>query len=72
MYEHQIFFSARTQNGKLADREEIFSEFDKNCFGFESQAAPLNKASNPTTLSALSAFGSSPAYPRNVTLEEQD
>ncbi len=27
VYEHQIFFSAHTQNGKLADREEIFSEF---------------------------------------------
>ncbi len=27
------FFSAHTQNGKLVDREEILSEFDKKSFG---------------------------------------
>ncbi len=32
MYERQIFFSAHTQHGKLVDREEIFSEFDKKVF----------------------------------------
>ncbi len=36
VYEHRTFFSAHTQNGKLADREEIFTEFDKKCIGFES------------------------------------
>ncbi len=29
VYEHQTVFSAHTLNGKLADHEEIFSEFDK-------------------------------------------
>ncbi len=33
VYEHRTVFSARTQNRKLADREKIFSEFDKKCFG---------------------------------------
>ncbi len=31
-----LFFSAYTQNRKLADCEEIFSEFDKKCVGLES------------------------------------
>ncbi len=36
-YEHwTFFFLAHTQNGKLADCEEIFSGFDKNCIGLES------------------------------------
>ncbi len=30
VYEHR---TAHTQNTKLADCEEIFSEFDKKCFG---------------------------------------
>ncbi len=30
-----LFFSVHTQNGKLVDREEIFSEFDKKCIGLE-------------------------------------
>ncbi len=28
-YEHRTFFSAHTQNRKLTDTEEIFTEFDK-------------------------------------------
>ncbi len=32
VYEHWTFFSARTQNGKLAGREEILSEFGKVCW----------------------------------------
>ncbi len=31
-----LCFSAHTRNGKLADREEIFSEFNKKCTGLES------------------------------------
>ncbi len=31
--EHQVIFSAHIQNRKLADCEEILSEFDKKCFG---------------------------------------
>ncbi len=31
-----FFFSTHTQNGKLADREEIFFEFDRKCIGLES------------------------------------
>ncbi len=42
--EHQTVSSAHTQNGKLADREEIFSEFDKKCIGLESQTTPLTLA----------------------------
>ena len=30
------FFSVHTQNGQLADLEEIFAEFDKKCIGLES------------------------------------
>ncbi len=29
------FFSAHTQNGHLADREETFAELDKKCIGLE-------------------------------------
>ncbi len=29
------------QNGQLADREEIFAEFDKKCIGLELQTRPL-------------------------------
>ncbi len=36
VYEHRAVFSARTQNGKLADREEIYAESDKKCTGLES------------------------------------
>ncbi len=36
VYEHQTFVSTHTLNGKLADREEIFSEFVKKCIGLES------------------------------------
>ncbi len=36
VYEHWTFFSAHTENGKLAEREEIFTEFDKKCIGLES------------------------------------
>ncbi len=36
VYERQTFFSAHTENGKLADREEIFSELHKKCTGLES------------------------------------
>ncbi len=32
----RLFFSAHTQNGKLAGREEIFTEFDKKCIELES------------------------------------
>ncbi len=39
----RLMFSAHTQNGKLADCEETFSEFDKNCFGLESYSTPLNR-----------------------------
>ncbi len=42
MSEHRTLFSAHTQNRKLADREEIFSEFDKNCIGLESSTTSLN------------------------------
>ncbi len=35
------FFFQRTQNGKLADPEEIFAEFDKKCIGLELQTTPL-------------------------------
>ncbi len=35
------FFSAHTQ--KLADREEIFVDFDKKCTGLELQTRPLRK-----------------------------
>ncbi len=41
--EHRTVFSAHTENGKLADREEKLSEFDKKCFGLESYAIPLNR-----------------------------
>ncbi len=34
-------FSAHTQTRQLADREEIFAEFDKKCKGLELQAAPF-------------------------------
>ncbi len=34
-------FSARTQNGQLADREKIFAEFDKKCIRLELQTTPL-------------------------------
>ncbi len=34
-------FSARTQNGQLAEREEIFAESDKKCIGLEFQTTPL-------------------------------
>ncbi len=40
VYEHQISFQ-RTQNGQLADREEIFAEFDKKCIGLELQTTPV-------------------------------
>ncbi len=36
VYEHWTLFSVHTQNGKLADCEEIFSELDKKCIGLES------------------------------------
>ncbi len=41
MYEHRILFSAHAQNGQLADREEIFAEFDKKSAGLELQTTPL-------------------------------
>ncbi len=41
MYEHWTVFSVHTQNGKLADREEIFTEFDRKCIWLESQTTPL-------------------------------
>ncbi len=43
----RIFFSAHTQNGKLADHEEIFSEFDKKCTGLELQTTTLSNALSP-------------------------
>ncbi len=33
VYRVRAVYEHCTQNRKLADREEIFSEFDKNCFG---------------------------------------
>ncbi len=42
MYEHRTVFSAHTQNGKLADREEIFAEFNKKCIGVKLQTTPLS------------------------------
>ncbi len=33
---NRLFFSVHTQNGKLVDREVIFSEFDKKCMWLES------------------------------------
>ncbi len=42
MYEHRTFFSAHTQNGQPADREEIFAEFDKKCIGLDLQTTPLS------------------------------
>ncbi len=42
MYECWIFFSSHTQNGQLADCEEIFAEFYKKCIGLELQTTPLS------------------------------
>ncbi len=39
------FFSAHTENAQLADRKEIFAEFDKKCIGLELQITPLNTKS---------------------------
>ncbi len=36
VYERRTIFSVYSQNGKLADCEGIFSEFDKKCTGLES------------------------------------
>ncbi len=52
------FFSARTQNGKQADREEMFAEFDKKSsqsIGLESLTAPLMRLISPTRYCTLLA-----------------
>ncbi len=41
------FFSAHTQNGQLADRQEIFTEFEMKCIGLELQTTPLTASSAP-------------------------
>ncbi len=38
VYEH-----VQTQNRQLADREEIFDEFDKKCIGLELQTPPFKE-----------------------------
>lgn len=40
MYEHRIFFISHTQNGLLADCEEINGEFDK-VYQIRFDASPL-------------------------------
>ncbi len=35
-------FLAHTQNGQLADREEIFAKFDEKCTGLQLQTTALN------------------------------
>ncbi len=42
VYERRTgFLFQRTLNGKLADHEEIFSEFDEKCVGLESYTTPF-------------------------------
>ncbi len=53
VYKHWIFFSARTHNGQLADREETFTEFDKKCIGLESLTAPLKSSSTQKCVSLI-------------------
>ena len=37
------FFSVRTKRGQLADSEERFSDFDKQCIGLLSLTTPLSE-----------------------------
>ncbi len=59
VYEHWVFLSAHTQNGQLADREEILAEFHKRCAGLELQTTPLSPKGNTWHLRSLS--GAAPA-----------